>query len=647
MRNDTLESYDEVEDITIVNVYSSEHAPETIVPHRTIIRWPSSSVAIYKVCYIERIYNNSRNKKCVIKSSLCANRCKLVEYLIRLTFLKPQDYFQRLIYVFNWIDENKKSDLIYNEKDAVETYSILSEELFREMRRSPIKNKSRGKSTLHGIQSSALTIISASSGIPRDDLKRRAIQITRYGANSKKTTANNSVSTVSKLWQLHSIHFHAIADHIISDKAPPLVINRDILGYETYKLWTNRLDTTRLHEYSRNGGSSYLQFFDRNNNFILDIKEVKQRAKELGHSRYEGRYHKDLISKIKNDTTEFQKLLHRRSAIHFSFLLLLASGCNPEQLQYIDFSKELSSTHNAKREAAIKPRSGYIKQPIQFSAKFLTTWRKYQEIRRITIDKFAPSFGPYGIPVLPHYLKSAKGMHPKPATSQVLLDASSLGFPKKISNIPPKEARLFKTVNFLDFTSGDISLTALALKRDQSIIRKYYSYKSFEDSALEIDQYFSALIQCVTIKGDGYTAKIKASSSGAKIHTGHCLAESNEPQKISGVVSSAPTPRCGAPITCFFCEHYVYHANIKDIKLILSARIWIEKQTRVISQNIEEHITKYVPFIERIDDILEEFRNSSSENRNIYKAALEEVHAGNYPRYWRNKVNALLAAMEA
>ncbi|MGP4846193.1 hypothetical protein ACTXGQ_18845 [Marinobacter sp. 1Y8] len=643
--------FEAIENTITIDPYDGFEKLDIVVPERSIIKYKRQSISIYKVCYLERIMGSNPPKACVVRSSICPKRCDLVGKLIKLAKKQPEHMFSRLITAFDWIDQQGKADDVYQGQTALQLYSQLSEELYMEARGSAVRGKARTRSTLTTIQDAAITLIHAATGLSREQIRGSAVTIDRHENYSKNQKRAVSASRMQEAWLLHLRHFDSIANHLLNDIPSPLHVKREDLGYPDYKIWMFKFDSRQLAK-AKESGSHNAQFFDQDDEFIFSRDAAKKRAKELGHSRYEGGNHRVFTSNVRDEQGLLRLVLLRRANVHFAHLLLMVSGCNPEQLPYVDFSKRLSNTPDAKKQTAVKPRSGYAEKPVQFSAKFLPTWRKYLKVRDLTLSEIDPDFGPFGIPIPPAYNHKKGERTLKMGTSLVLGEAKSIGLPEGFKPPSLTSGRSNKTINLLDESNGDVGKVSQMLGRDPAVTRKHYAFKAFEDSAKQLDSFFSALTRAASIKAEGYSsaAPIHNNENSYRIHSGRCDADgenaSTQPERIQGVNENAPQPRCGAPVTCFFCVHYGHHATVEDINLILSAKMWIQKQTKKVSRNIDEHMSKFLPILERIDDITQSFRDVSDEYDAIYQKALAEIEAGNYSRYWRNKIDAFLYALE-
>jgi len=648
--NMNVEILESIENPVVVNVYGEFPKIDLIVPERTILQYKNHKFHIYKACYLKRLRGKSAKNASIVKSSICPKRKEIVRKIIRKSPNVPKFKVCGLLAIFDWLDDNGRSDSLFSQSKALETYKVFSEALYSEARSSEIKGRKRQRRTLRQRQEQMSFLLSIASGLSEKRLQASAVMIERFGMYAKSQKRTAPENAMVEFFLLNLRHFTAISSFLLNDENLPLVIKRSDIGFPDFKQWTFTLHSNSLVKAKENN-TRIAQFFNEEDEFIFDHEEAYARTKELGQDDYRGTDHRKYISLILDGDERLRRNLFRRAGIHFSHLLLLVSGCNVEQLEYIDFSKKLTNSAEAKRETAVKPRAGYASRPVQFSAKFVSIWRTYLKLRDLTIQTFDPNFGKFGIPLI---LEGRKGLSSNklyPANSNNIrmssLNNNTFGFPVGYKAPTSKSARDFKTINFLDYTKGDIDRVSKAMGRSHQVTRKNYAYNSFEDSSKQLTTFFDALTKKASIKAKGYNPSAPIHNEGAQVYIGSCDTKDESPRKIEGVTDEAPEPRCGAPVTCIFCVHYGHHADVHDIKLILSAKAWLNKQTKVISRNLEEHVSKFLPFIERIEDIIDDFRTSSDEYNSVYEKAQKEVDAGNYSPYWRNKIDAFLSALES
>lgn len=80
----------------------------------------------------------------------------------------------------------------------------------------------------------------------------------------------------------------------------------------------------------------------------------------------------------------------------------------------------------------------------------------------------------------------------------------------------------------------------------------------------------------------------------------------------------------------------------EDLVRLLTIQRWVEVQTPLYASNIDEGFAKYSPYIERIDQVLDDLLESSDELAELVKRTKALFAKGERDPYWIAKINALL-----
>lgn len=618
---------------------------DIVSPERTYLMRQTSATThkyhIWKCCYLKRRKDFFKTYNNVIKLSFCPKRAALITQIIHQRARFGSSFTYKIQGVFNRLDEAQLGDKLYTKTEALKTYHKLSEILFAETQGSAIRGKKKGATNHRHIQTALRMILSIASGVPEQTLKDSAINILITAKQKHPQKPSRDTADMQALKDLHQRHFESCAFFLLEGHSePPLYVKLKDLGYEDYYCYGN-VDSYSISNMGKRDPRYSACFGPGGDWDARELSVRKRHWKSLGLT-YDGQYVGNLKARtLKHIPEGFLKLVHRRTALHFTALLLLQSGANTEVLPSIDFEAPLSADLKHKRIPAIKPRTGYDNKPIRFSAQFAKSWKLYTKVRSLTIATYAPDFGRWGIPLVlsRHNIVSQ--------LNAVRFASNNLGLPPEIQRLKAFDGRHFKTTNLLEKSNGNLALISAMIGRSDTVTRRHYAYNAFNDSASALTQFWTALHEAVTIKAQNYSPRVVILNGGVRTHTGRCEAKNGEePIRIEGVTLFAPEPRCRAPATCFFCGHYALHATESDIKLLLACREWLHVQTKVISRDDREHFVKFVPIIERIDDIIADFRTISDTYDDIFRAAEVAILQGDYPPYWRNKLDALIESQE-
>src|SRR5690606_15183645 len=99
---------------------------------------------------------------------------------------------------------------------------------------------------------------------------------------------------------------------------------------------------------------------------------------------------------------------------------------------------------------------------------------------------------------------------------------------------------------------------------------------------------------------------------------GHC--SNNVPTRATGFNEYIELPNCSNPASCLFCEHYVLHTDVIDIRKLISLRKIIELHP---DQNDEMQVVKY-----RVDEILKYIMDQNEGLFPLISNIKEEVDEG-------------------
>lgn len=637
--------WDTVDNLIAIDLYDDTQL-DIVAADRTYILYKTPSLTrkfhIWKCCYLTRRKHYASTKNNVIKASFCAKRADLIKQIIQQRLRFGTSYIGKVQTVFTRLEDAQVDAQLYSTSEAFSTYHKLSEIMFSETQGSAIRGTKARREHLQQLQATLRIILSIAAGISEQALKDSAVGIESPRTQIDPQNPSRETVDMQLLETLHQRHFDACAQFLLEGKTtPPLVVKLSDIGYNDYYCYGKDDSYSIARKAKKN--IRYAACFRADGSWDDRELNVRKRNWQSLGLTYEGAYVNELRIRVFDGRLDaFFKLIHRRAALHFTALLLIQSGANTEILPSIDFEEPLSFNSKHKRIPTIKPRRNYANNPISFSTKFAKTWRLYTKVRTLTLVTFAPEFGRWGIPFVAARHNVVDHM------SAIRFASNRLGFPSEVKRLKASDGRHFKTTNLLEKSDGNLALIAEMLGRSERVTRDYYAHKAFSESATNLTRFFQALHKAVTIKAEGYSAQVNIINDGARTHTGHCQARDTEKSAlIKGVTEVAPEPRCGAPATCFFCEHYALHASVEDIKLILACREWLQLQTKIISRNDREHFVKFSPIIDRIDDILESFRAQNEAYKTIHSKAHAAIEAGEYPSYWRNKLDAILNAQES
>lgn len=349
--------------------------------------------------------------------------------------------------------------------------------------------------------------------------------------------------------------------------------------------------------------------------------------------------------RLKNNNSHFFQSdlieLANYATRHMGYLLLAEAGNNATHLASINcHTIKLDKAIGLASTRAIKGRAGFEEQEQLVDLRFAqTTWKQYVNLRDwMTQQLEAP-------PELGLFLLTKRAdREPYNLISSVSLSQVPL-WPAGAPSLSTRAARKHKTVNLLEGSSGNTAMVAGMQYATPRTIERHYAFKNREEAAKVMSGYFAAQAKAAELRHMG-VKPVRIIEDGETTLVGLCDSDEDGPRLIEGFVELGIEPRCGAPSSCIFCAHFGLHADIEDILRLLTIKLWVEVQSRLSSINIDEHFQKFVPYLNRIQQILQDLSNMNGEISQHVKHAIARFDRGERDPYWKAKINALLDVEE-
>lgn len=638
------------------------HKFEIPFPERVVLKVPKGKqikkVNLGSNCYLRRSVKG--NKILVDPDSLCNERSRLIQTLT-VSFSTGEisiGYTESLSVVFRWIDDSARStDLIESVESArvlYRDYSIYLQQLTNNSNVAKATGKRTGKhASTEGNQINRsiappaaaryqcvmALIIAKQHDLSYHNVRCFWSELDQHFGGRNLPVIRQSESELSTAFAAHCIQLESLVHFLRKEnKILPLRIPYSKIGQEDVIFWSIR--RTSLNNF---GAKNKWQAVDavafHKDGTVETWEAFVARHHSMGTSTWELNKKKPNYDRWFSLSEKDSQYLINTAIRSFCHILLAGTGMNPELLSSIDFTKaKLDHSINAMRLIGIKHRAGGLEKEVLFPSRYLKYWRLGLEAKKMAEE----STGDY----MEVGLQGISWAN-TPASSKNIasfLRAKSL-FPAETKNIKPTDWRTFKSTTLLDVTDGDIELSSKIMGHSENTSRRHYAFKKFEDSAKELSPFLEGMAEWAYQTVHNPLIPARMISGGQKTVSGHCDADVNDaPTLIEGFDENGPKPACEAHTSCFFCEHYGLHADIEDIRNLLSIRAWLRIQTQVVSRNVDEHMEKFLPIIERVDVILEQFSKRGPEAVAIFNDALKEVKNGNYTIYWKNKIDAMIDA---
>lgn len=651
---------------TTIDTYELEADSEDIAanilhPERTIVRYTKGRIYIFRICYLDRkALNNSgvsrKERLKVNPMSLCSKRVGLSRLIIidMITGLISLTQASQIERILNWIDNKGRGDDLHKEDTAKSLYADYTHELLHHIRLSKVQSQNKGisRTTARAYQSALNTIICYSTGVSTRTIDTWALIISTKDSSKSLPVPRLNNTDVQIASAMHERFFWAYSNAVLINQKTPLIVELEDLGFDdyiafsknnnSYNKWntdlSNPADAWRNFAFSRNGFCSDGWPTIRARAFTDGVQLAHASDSNRGFTNYSSLKWRHLKLNGLFDARTLTSFSNR-AVYHFAHLLLLNTGANAAHLDGIEFTAtRLTKTVGAERLIAVKGRSGHEAQKLYVDSGFIKIWRQHNAIRnwmQTRINKKIPDTGLFKIGINKSFT---------PVTQNNL--TTKLFWPKDAPSLVTRTAKKAKTQKILEASKGDIAVTAQLTSTTEKTIRKHYSFKKFEDAAKQLTAFFEELRTSAKLRVYGEPVA-PIVEKGSKIHTGRCIATSeDDKQLIEGYDERAPQPHCGSPTTCFFCESFGIHASTEDIVRLLSVKTWITYQSQHKSHSLQEHARKFLPIVERINEIVESFENRDKASKKITQTAIKQIESGNIDPFWKNLIDALIDTME-
>ncbi|AHK17887.1 MAG: hypothetical protein COB09_05795 [Thalassobium sp.] len=632
-----------------------------------------SSSQNYKQIYAGRVLFNVRNIASIKTRTKCSptsldswdidfssyiNHRKI--YLIRLidSFLDGTAKRGSITYQLNfidWADNRYERDKLFFDKEQMKrAYSEYSNLLWDRVSQSNLSSPFSRSTARMCQEGAAQAILLTHHDLEYDKLQSWALRIQqRRGEKGFKVLESTQRAALSR--DAHRYLFNKISEYLLQDDHPkPFILKPEpklgITGqiYLSSSHWnlhginnnpasyfyrSGTLGRSRIHEllYDRSGKIS------RSINELMESKdaEIKKNgpfSDKKFHYRLREHYHA-IISSDNSGAIEhesYHRDLFNIASVHFSHLILADSGTNLAVL----LTAPMIEPTNLEREGKFRILSFKSKGDKQYSLRLSPLAKKYWSRYVALCQKFIPSDSPLKGP---QHFKQRQSLSHTISSKQLII-------PTKFWNsvnlwVSTKDWRDY-SVNLALTVTGDIHYSANQHQHTVETSRKHYIAVENRVAVKELNGFFSGLASAVNLyKSKRVAVNIVGENVGTQGLTGICISQGEA--KEGGFSDEAPSPRCSAMLSCFFCKSYALRAREEDVLMLLSIQKWLPLHSRENSLNMDEHLLKFQPVIERIDDIIADLSNKGEQYENIVKRARRLAEIGNLHPYWDMKIAAL------
>lgn len=601
---------------------------------------------IGRLCFLERDQTNPRNVLINPQSFSPQRESALSKRIFDLAALNP-DVMLYAINFLDWIDKSRRNWNIESHKDMKEAYFEYTNYLVDRTRQSKVRKNSNTISTLHSSRAQKGARDFIAIFVPRvseSEVKTWAVRLSKK--NTKLMNPKLSNDEFSRKFAILVRVFDQLTDFILGSQEWPLKLSMKGLGfpYNEILIAGDFMDSFTHDTPDKQG------YWVLRDGRLRTFKEFSHEITGLSRSerhKFSARLREFFYSNASDDrkgvyvAPNATVQAYCNTAVYlFSLAVVADSGANFSVLNTLDWEEnENIKDLNKTRIVGRKHRANGKVQDVSVSPRFQPYFRKYLRLR-----KYMGCDGKKGTWL---FNKNTKKLVQLPIKAE--MDAFHkrlfrlLKVPVKIPG--PRDWRWNVSYEYLNASDGNVELVSRILGNTTDTVRKHYGYGTFENSAVELEDFFAQLMAFSKEKTrvDDRLIPVVVDQEAPKTLTGGCRGqEIGDASLADGFTDAVTKPDCGVPVTCFLCSFYAIHIDFDDFLKILSAKEWLKMQGEQVSRNHDEYLAKYEPIIHRIDEILLQASEVDHESKRAFEMAAERVERGDYDTYWKIQIDALI-----
>lgn len=314
------------------------------------------------------------------------------------------------------------------------------------------------------------------------------------------------------------------------------------------------------------------------------------------------------------------------------YFMVLATGQNEAPLLSLKVNEsQLNRLNKTSYRVGIKRRAKGKNIIIEMGSEHKPIFEKYIAVRNI----IAPLTNDYLFPDCKP--QSAKAVNPAKSISMLWVNALGGKIFRARALRKFYARRIGLVAQSLGSPSGALNGIIAMMLQNEPLTACQYSIEGLEQAAEPLSQFLGQLHDACIEKGRSQS-KINVKftdhrDSDRSTPTGSCNSTNvAAPELEQGFYEGTNLPVCGKWETCLFCKHYSVHADLIDLKKLLSLKAVVE----VMHQGMDEGIyaKRFSVLLSRVNEVIGEMitRNPSLENN--LKTIEDDCLAGELDDFW-------------
>ncbi|WP_147270578.1 hypothetical protein [Marinomonas foliarum] len=609
-------------------IHITDKITEVLKPEMTVLEFDIDNSCrtcdVGSWCYSVR--SNARNpnhkSRSVAKESIVKDRLKYVERIIE--GLRASTYNQATVYshagkIARFIDfADSKGMSLSNDKDWIESVYSYYEHLVLSTRLADGTEGSLKERSASAELSSTKKALAWALELTDNEV---SLKIPHIKEGKSESLPGDDLERNQFVQVLLAI-FERFTDILINEKPFPFVLDLSHWGFGK-------------HVFSRSSHlskASYTKSFVNDDAGIVSREEVRGRYTDwrecVGVMSVYDNWIKRL-DKTNSLNTDLQRKSLYNSATYCYYLAFIGIvGTNNGVTSALRLSScEKSEPINCKAPrgysfTGLKVRAGNKTVYPTMGKEFYQFHKKYEKLRQwgeIEFDLDVQRVGFFRI----------SGIGKCAPLNKVSIDTLKEWLIGHLPNVKwhtPRELRKGVSWSFWNLSNGDINTVAWKLQNDVKTTLKSYSNPPKIAGLKELSTFMNEMWnEAIDSSRSAKYIPVQINNGLHKTPAGHCNANDlSQAKRSEGFTDSAPEPNCSRSETCFFCRHYVLHADEEDIHLITSLKVLLPYAQKRAA-NEASYAIKFAPILYRIDEILEELIKQFPAKKSLVDDAMNKV----------------------